>query len=96
MPTPIAGNEKLAFDHDGVDTASYYTVVDNGTPALFVPTAVEGIPNRWKTPFPAMTPGDHDIKVKACNVAGCSESDVLAIRVVVIPQQPSGLGILPE
>lgn len=85
------GTAQLAWDHDGINVDSFVVSVDgqDQTPIPFVAS-----PNgTYTTAFPALTPGLHTLRVAACNIAGCRQSDPFDVNVVVVPSQPTGLRI---
>ena len=92
MPSPTPASTRLAWDHDGVATDRYELVVDNGTPTdLGKPTPTG---QTYDVAFPALTPGQHTLIVRACNIAGCAASAPFPVSVVVIPTPPTTLRIV--
>lgn len=96
MSTPILPTYKLKFVHERKPDDSYFTVLDGGEPAPFVPDAHEGVTNGWKTPFPMMTAAEHLILVRVCSLVGCVVSAEFAFHVAVLPSEPTELGIIAE
>lgn len=88
----VAGTERLAWSHDGVNVDRFELMVDAGAPATLVVTQTG---TEYRAPLPALTPGDHTLAVRACNVAGCSAPVSLQVRVVVIPAPVTNLRIVP-
>jgi len=43
--------------------------------------------------FPAMTPGDHEIAVRACGKQSCSPAVSLMVKLVMVPMAPINLRI---
>lgn len=85
-------NTKLAWDHDGVNVERFEIKVD-GQVNSTIPFAFEQ-DGTYEAPFPALTPGIHQLIVAACNIAGCADSDPFLVRVVVVPAKPSNLRIV--
>lgn len=83
---------KLAWDHDGINVDRFELKVD-GTLSATIPFAFEQ-DGTYETPFPALTPGVHQLIVAACNIAGCADSDPFLVRVVVVPAKPSNIRIV--
>jgi hypothetical protein len=90
-PSP-PGTTRLAWDHDGLNVATWELVIDANAPVTVTPTALA--PGQWAIPFPALTPGAHTLVVRACNVAGCTASDPFAVTVVATPNPFPGGGNL--
>ena len=89
---PIAGTERLAWDHDGINVSRFELSVDGGAPTVLVVTQAG---TEYRAPLPALTPGTHTLAVTACNVAGCSAPLAIQVRVVVIPAVVTNLRIVP-
>lgn len=94
--TPGAG---AFFDHDGVNVASWGLQLDGGTWTAIAPvkgarvgTATPAV-YEWSFPFPAATPGPHTLKLRACNIGGCTESDAFAFQMIVLPSKPTNIRI---
>ena len=90
---PVAGTERLAWNHDGINVSRFELAVDGGAP---VPVTVTMAGADYTAPLPAMTPGTHTLSVRACNVAGCSAPLSISVRVVVIPSPVTNLRVTPE
>lgn len=88
--TPSA-TTRLTWDHDGVNVDRFELKVD-GLVTTTIPFRFE-LDGSYDTPFPALTPGVHQIIVSACNITGCAESDPFMVRVVVVPAKPSNVRI---
>ena len=86
---------KLAWDHDGINTAGYALTVDGTrTDLLLTPVcAVVSAVRSCEIPFPALTPGEHVLIVSAYNVAGESASDPFPVVVMVVPGKPVNIKI---
>lgn len=89
---PIAGTERLAWTHDGINVSRFEATVDAAAPVTLTVTQAG---TDYTAPLPAMTPGTHTIAVRACNVAGCSAPLTIAVRVVVVPSAPTNLRLVP-
>lgn len=82
---------RIYWDHDGVNVERFEVKID-GVVNATIPFAFEQS-GTYSTPFPAITPGVHQLIVSACNTAGCADSDPLMVRVVVVPAKPSNIRI---
>jgi hypothetical protein len=89
--TPVAGTERLAWSHDGVNVSRFELSVDAGPQTALVVTQT-GLD--YTAPLPALTPGTHTLSLTACNVAGCSAPLAIQVRVVVIPAVVTNLRIV--
>ena len=95
VPSPTPANWFLAWDHNGINVDGFKLFIDGGTGVdLGLPTPQPD--GRYQVPFPALTPGTHTLEVAAFNVAGDSGRAVLVIEVVVIPADPTNLGIVVQ
>jgi hypothetical protein len=89
VPSPTPPTVKIAWDADGINTDGYKLFDDTVVILANIP------PNLREIPFPALTPGAHNLFLKAFNTAGDSgPSNVLAVRVVVIPSAPTNMRII--
>ena len=91
------GATKLAWDHvadwDAVGVTGFKLYVDTVTIGLDLTATRVG--DHYETPFPAITPGAHQLAVTVFNDAGESpRSNVLFVRLVVVPSGPTGLRII--
>jgi hypothetical protein len=94
VPFPTPPTVKIGWDHDGVNTDGYALFVD-GTRTVIVATCTgTGAARTCDTPFPAMTPGVHVLKVAAFNAAGEAESAPLTVTVFVKPGDPGNVRII--
>jgi len=89
---PVAGTERLAWSHDGVNVSRFELAVDASAPTVLVVTQTG---TEYTAPLPALTPGTHTLAVRACNVAGCSAPLSISVRVVVIPSAVTNLRVTP-
>ena len=89
---PVAGTERLAWNHDGINVTRFELAVDAGAPSVLVVTQTG---TEYTAPLPAMTPGTHTLTLAACNVAGCSLPLAITVRVVVIPSPVTNLRVTP-
>lgn len=93
VPSPIPATTRLAFDHDGLNTDRYELVVNAQAPVDLGRLApVTG--QTYEIPFPALTPGQHTLLVRACNISGCAASPPFPVSVIVQPSAPSPLRIV--
>ena len=89
----------LFFDHDGVNVASWGLQVDAGEWVSIAPTKGGQVGTTtpavytYSVPFPAATPGAHTLKLRACNIAGCSDSDPFAFQMILLPAKPVNIRI---
>ncbi len=90
VPSPTPTTTRLMWDHDGLNVESWKLHLD-ATEEPITPTKEAA--EAWSIPFPALTPGEHVLKVSACNIGGCGTSDPFAVKVVVIPAKPSALRV---
>lgn len=93
VPNP-PGTTKLVWDHDGLNVTAWKLQIDAEPWTTITPTPpanADGL--GWWVAFPALTPGQHSLKVSACNIAGCGVSDPLVVNVLVIPTKPTGLRV---
>lgn len=102
----VPAQHRLAWDQAAPSLAEaqgyqYAIYVDGGPRTVLSGVTCTGTASPWTcaVPFPALTPGDHQIRLTAAVVVG----DVIAeslpsvpfdVRVVVAPQPPSGLRIV--
>lgn len=94
QPTPVLPTSQLAFDHDAIDTDTYELRVDAG--AFGVVAVTPDGAGVFTLAMPALTPGAHELSVRACGPAGCSDpSNVLTVRLVVVPSPPGRLRVVP-
>jgi len=89
---PVAGTERLAWNHDGINVTRFELAVDGGAPA---PVTVTMAGVDYTAPLPALTPGTHTLTLAACNIAGCSAPLSISVRVVVIPSPVTNLRVSP-
>jgi hypothetical protein len=92
-PAVVPGRSVLLFDHDGAGVDRWEMQIDATAWATVAPTkgaSVTGTPLFvFSVPFPAsLTQGNHIVKMRACNTAGCAESDPFGFAVVGVPARP--------
>ena len=94
VPAPDAG-VILAWDHDGAnlgpgfDPSGFQLIVDGRMVSPSIPSADRSVP------FPALTPGVHDLTIRAFNAASASDSsNVLSVRVFVGPAAPTNFRLV--
>ena len=94
VPSPTPPTVRLAFEQDGVNTDGF-RLYDGASQVGGDITGLNPVTGTtYEVPFPALTPGIHNLTAKAFNIAGESPaSNVLAVRVVVIPSSPNNLRI---
>lgn len=93
-PVPSPTTQKLAFDHDGLNTDGYRLKIDAATATVITPTcAVVSSVRTCELPFPALTPGPHTLVLVAFNAAGEASSDPFAVLVFVAPVKPANVRI---
>lgn len=79
----------LAWDHDGLNVDAFYLVVDD------VEQTVAIAADARQVPFPALTPGVHTLSIVAGNATARSpRSNVLTVRVLVVPVSPTNFRII--
>jgi hypothetical protein len=91
VPVPTPRTTTLAWDHDGVNVTTWTLTVD-GTARPVTPARLPAS-DTWEIPFPPLVAGVHELKVSACNVAGCGVSSPLEILSVGVPPAPTGLRV---
>lgn len=96
VPSPTPATIMLAWEHDEVNLDGFHLYVDSGTPNATVTDM--GLPPKtgvqFRYPFPALTPGVHQLEVDAYNIAGNSGRASLSVRVVVVPVTPTNFQII--
>lgn len=50
--------------------------------------------NTYKFDIPALTPGNHTVAFRACNIAGCSSPLALSFTLVIVPPPVSAVRIV--
>ena len=107
-PTPVSQSHRLAWDQDGpslaiVQAYQYFVIVDGvrtTQPILPIQCTGAATPFVCSTPFPALTPGPHDVGLHAAElvngVLNVSPPSVpIAIAMRVTPLTPRNLRVQP-
>jgi hypothetical protein len=94
VPSPTPATTRLRWTHDGINTDGY-RIFDGAVQVGGDLTTLTPVGTLYETAFPALTPGVHQLSVRAYNIAGSSlPSNVLAVTVVVVPSAPANLQII--
>lgn len=100
-PIVVTAGSRLAWDYPDSDISNvtrFEMQLDGGAwVTAGMPTATAGPTGfqTYATPFPALTPGNHTVTVRACNVDICSDAAApLGFKLVVVPAVPGGLRVI--
>lgn len=92
VPSPTPTTYLACWDHDGINVDGFRMFSDGSQ--VFSGSPARRPDGSYCTPFPALTPGDHQLAVEAFNIAGPSKGRaVLNVRLVVIPSDAGNVRI---
>lgn len=102
-PPPVIGGQFFGFDYQDADLASAAVVrfemqIDSGTwTTVGIPSDTLPITGgkTYKVPVPAITPGNHTVTFRACNVDLCGgAASPFAFKFVIVPALPTNIRIV--
>ena len=101
--TQLSVQQPSAFEFDYLDAdlttgsvTRFEMQIDDGAwGSIGIPTDTAPISGgrTYRVPVPALVPGDHTVRIRACNVDVCSTAAVLTFRLIVMPVAPTNLRI---
>lgn len=94
LTLPILSTDRIIWDQEGF-TTGHRIIVDGISTDLgnLIPSSVNGTISTYKTPVPALTPGNHIIVVIAYNGSGSSlpSAELQLVVSVAVPSAPTNL-----